>query len=139
MVTWYLMLRSIRCCLVRTTVPVCLTYTDRNNAPIQWLDAHPSLQPKHTLINGWIDSIVSTASKGETINAKLYFNSLCDMPKYPYIKQHPCVVETISDIKAGDEIIIDYGWKDKSLLDLLKDYSNPRMVWSENTFKYHKK
>ena len=89
MVAWYLMLRSIRCCSVRTTVP----------------------------INGRIGSIVSTASKGDTINAKLHYGSPCDMPKYPYIKHHPCVVvETMSDIKAGDEIIIDYGWKDKIML-----------------------
>ena len=76
-------------------------------------------------MNGWVGSIVMV---GETIIAKLYFGSPCDMPKYPYIKQHPCVVvETISDIKAGDEIIIDYRWKDKNKKmnkDLKKIFKN---------------
>ena len=63
-------------------------------------------------------------------------------PKFPYVQNDPSVVCQTTEhiIKAGDEILIDYGWDTDGMQFLIKaaeykDYSEAYKKWSENASK----
>lgn len=97
---------------------------ERNNAPrlsyivqgtTTWLDAHPANYPKQAPKNSCIGSLVNEPSRDEVVNSCLHLQpkstATNDMPKYPFVNKYPydvVAVQTLTTIKAGDELLIDY-------------------------------
>jgi hypothetical protein len=137
--TNHLKLKSLEalCAKRRSYIAVC----KRNNVnePIGYYDSHPIMYPIGKPKFGWIGSLINSPSAGETANAILRIRNtdLGDVPKYPLIQKNPIVViEITKQLKAGDEILIDYNWTTHEMLALLNlkqtkvmDFTYARSVW----------
>lgn len=80
-----------------------------------WLDANPTLYPQDKPRHAWIGSIVNEPGPGEEVNAELFTWSTWSgikIPKYPLITINRrtafVVIEIIKDVKAGEEIMVNY-------------------------------
>ena len=66
---------------------VSIGKTNKQNNPVTFVDAHPTLYPKRSPKYAWIGSMLNEPSYGEKINCQLYFNChVDDMPNYPKVK-----------------------------------------------------
>lgn len=118
---------------------------------LSWLDAHKDNYPSDIPKHAWIGSIVNEPSKGEEVNCQLFLQPrsavlAAEMPHYPQVLRYPAavvVVQTITFIKAGEELLANYGVDDShrqlcgyelygTKQTICKDYSRAYAQWRRN-------
>ena len=90
---------------------------NRNRRVVSYLDAHPRLYPNNIPRYAWIGCFSNMPSAGEEINAILRVLPVSDKstPNYPHVIKDPVVyIQTLVDGKAGEPILIDYGWNEET-------------------------